>query len=83
MVPDSVLLLSAPLGAAGRHHHRAAAAAAGGSARRRHRDAPGRSLQPPVPHGEAPVNSDVCMKYPQRLPVFMNGKLPQYSTPMI
>lgn len=63
----SVLVLSAPLGAPGCHHHRPAAAAAGGTAWCRHWDAPGRSLQPPVPNGEISVLSGVCMKYPQRL----------------
>lgn len=61
-----VLVPSAPLGAAGSHHHRSAAAAAGGSAWRGHRDAPGWSLQPAVPHGEIRVASAVsslCTKY--------------------
>ena len=49
---NSCPLLSAPLGAAGGHHHRPAAAAARRSTRRRHGDAPGRGLQPAVPHGE-------------------------------
>lgn len=42
----------AAVGAPGGHHHRAAVAEVGRSSRSCHRDAPGWSLQPPVPHSE-------------------------------
>lgn len=40
------------MGASWSDHHWPVAAASGGSSGRRHGDAPRRSLQPPVPHGE-------------------------------